>query len=69
MKDKYLTWDDMVRDQIYKVLLNGKKYEIVKRYDDYEYSEDYISGLSSTFIYEWDKEFFNDLHLVEDTNE
>jgi hypothetical protein len=60
---KYLTWDDIVRDQFYKVLLNGKKYEIVKRYDDYEYYEDYISGLSSTFIFECDKEFFNDLHL------
>ena len=62
---KYLTWEDVIRNHTYKVLLNGKEYEIAKFYDDYEYRMDYISinGLSSSFIYEDNKEFFNDLHL------
>jgi hypothetical protein len=62
---KYLTWEDVIREHTYKVLLNGKEYEITKFYDDYEYRMDYISitGLSQTFIYEVDKQFFNDLHL------
>jgi excisionase family DNA binding protein len=67
-KDKmkhYLTWEEVIREHTYKVLLNGKEYEITKFYDDYEYRMDYISitGLSQTFIYEVDKQFFNDLKL------
>lgn len=62
---KYLTWEDVIKNHAYKVLLNGKEYKITKWFDDYEYRMDYISitGLSQTFIYEVDKQFFNDLHL------
>lgn len=64
---KYLKWEDLEKDRTYKVLLNGIQYELVKRYDDYEYSCDYITlqkkpGVS-IFIYEYEKEIFNDLHL------
>lgn len=64
---KYLKWEDLEKDRTYKVLLNGSQYELVKRYDDYEYHCDYITLQKkpnvSIFIYEWNKEIFNDLHL------
>lgn len=64
---QYLKWEDLEKDRTYKVLLNGSQYELVKRYDDYEYHCDYITLQKkpnvSIFIYEWNKEIFNDLHL------
>ena len=64
---QYLKWEDLEEDRTYKVLLNGNQYELVKRYDDYEYHCDYIilqkEPTVSVFIYEWNKEIFNDLHL------
>ncbi len=63
----YLKWEDLEKDRTYKVLLNGNQYELVKRYDDYEYRCDYITLQKkpnvSIFIYEYEKEIFNDLHL------
>ena len=64
---QYLKWEDLEKDRTYKVLLNGIQYELVKRYDDYEYRCDYITlqkkpGVS-IFIYEYEKEIFNDLRL------
>lgn len=64
---KYLKWEDLEKDRIYKVLLNGNQYELVKRFDDYEYRCDYITLQKkpnvAIFIYEYEKEIFNDLHL------
>lgn len=69
----YLKWDDLEKDRTYNVLLNGSQYELVKRYDDYEYHCDYITLQKnpsvSIFIYEYEKEFFNDLHLERWKNE
>lgn len=63
----YLKWEDLEKDRIYKVVLNGNQYELVKRYDDYEYRCDYITLQKkpnvSIYIYEYEKEIFNDLHL------
>lgn len=64
---QYLTWENLEKDRTYKVLLNGIQYELVKRYDDYEYRCDYITLQKkpnvSIYIYEYEKEIFNDLHL------
>lgn len=64
---KYLKWEDLEKDRTYKVLLNGNQYELRKWYDDYEYHCDYITLQKNPtvgiFIYEWNKETFNDLHL------
>lgn len=64
---QYLKWENLEKDRTYKVLLNGIQYELVKRYDDYEYRCDYITLQKKTgvsiFIYEYEKEIFNDLHL------
>ena len=40
---QYLKWEDLEKDRTYKILLNGNQYELVKRYDDYEYHCDYIT--------------------------
>ena len=67
LNKQYLKWEDLEKDRTYKVLLNGIQYELVKRYDDYEYRCDYITLQKkpsvSIFIYEYEKEIFNDLHL------
>ena len=64
---QYLKWEDLEKDRTYKVLLNGIQYELVKRYDDYEYRCDYITlqkeSNVSIYIYEYEKEIFNDLRL------
>jgi len=62
---QYLKWEDLVQARIYKVLLNGNRYEVVKRYDDYEYCCITLQKKPnvSIYIYEHEKEVFNDLHL------
>lgn len=62
---QYLKWEDLVQARIYKVLLNGNQYEVVKRYDDYEYCCITLQKKPnvSIYIYEHEKEVFNDLRL------